>query len=91
LATVRTEFGRFVRQVSGYSLEHLLPERGTDVARMLVGSEGTLAITRLATVRLVAEPAHRVLVVLGYPEMPDAGDATPSVLRFRPTACEGID
>ncbi|MGN7133774.1 FAD-binding and (Fe-S)-binding domain-containing protein [Rhodococcoides corynebacterioides] len=91
LATVRTEFGRFVRQVSGYSLEHLLPERGTDVARMLVGSEGTLAITRLATVRLVAEPEHRVLVVLGYPEMPDAGDATPSVLRYRPTACEGID
>ncbi|WP_308126512.1 FAD-binding and (Fe-S)-binding domain-containing protein [Rhodococcoides corynebacterioides] len=91
LATVRTEFGRFVRQVSGYSLEHLLPERGTDVARMLVGSEGTLAVTRLATVRLVAEPEHRVLVVLGYPEMPDAGDATPSVLRYRPTACEGID
>ncbi|MGH3249511.1 MAG: FAD-binding oxidoreductase, partial [Trebonia sp.] len=30
LATVRTEFGRFTRQVYGYSLEHLLPENGFD-------------------------------------------------------------
>ena len=42
LRTVRTEFGRFTRQVSGYSLEHLLPENGRDVAQFLVGSEGTL-------------------------------------------------
>ena len=42
LALVRTELGRFGRQVSGYALEHLLPERGFDVARVLVGSEGTL-------------------------------------------------
>ena len=38
LATIRTELGRFGRQVSGYSLEHLLPERGFDVGRALVGS-----------------------------------------------------
>src|SRR4051812_18275221 len=38
LATIRTELGRFGRQGSGYSLEHLLPERGFDVARALVGS-----------------------------------------------------
>ena len=34
LATIRTEFGRFGRQVSGYSLEHLLPENGFDVATL---------------------------------------------------------
>src|SRR5919107_5734038 len=44
LAAIPTELGRFGRQVSGYSLEHLLPERGFDVARALVGSEGTLAV-----------------------------------------------
>jgi FAD/FMN-containing dehydrogenase/Fe-S oxidoreductase len=91
LATIRTEFGRFGRQVSGYSLEHLLPENGFDVARLLVGSEGTLAVCTQATVRLVREPAHRMLVVLGYPDIAAAGDATPAILAHRPTACEGID
>ncbi len=38
LGTIRTEFGRFSRQVSGYSLEHLLPENGRDVAKFLAGS-----------------------------------------------------
>lgn len=91
LATIRTEFGRFGRQVSGYALEHLLPEHGFDVTRMLVGSEGTLAVATEATVRLVTEPAHRVLVVLGFPDIASAGDAAPSLLEFSPTACEGID
>ena len=91
LATIRTEFGRFGRQVSGYALENLLPEKGFDVTRLLVGSEGTLAVATEATVRLVAEPAHRLLVVLGYPDIAAAGDATPRVLAHHPVACEGID
>ncbi|AQA03751.1 FAD-binding oxidoreductase [Mycobacterium sp. MS1601] len=91
LATIRTEFGTFGRQVSGYSLEHLLPENGFDVTKLLVGSEGTLAVCTEATVNLVHEPAHRMLVVLGYPDIAAAGDATPAILAHRPTACEGID
>jgi FAD/FMN-containing dehydrogenase/Fe-S oxidoreductase len=91
LATIRTEFGRFGRQVSGYSLEHLLPERGFDVARALVGSEGTLALVLGATVRLVADAPVRGLVVLGYPSMAEAADATPALLPHSPTAIEGLD
>jgi FAD/FMN-containing dehydrogenase/Fe-S oxidoreductase len=91
LATIRTEFGRFGRQVSGYALENLLPEKGFDVNRLLVGSEGTLAVLTEATVRLVTEPAQRILVVLGYPDIAAAGDATVAVLTHRPVACEGID
>ncbi|MGY1706030.1 FAD-binding and (Fe-S)-binding domain-containing protein [Geodermatophilus sp. SYSU D00697] len=91
LGPIRTELGRFGRQVSGYSLEHLLPERGFDVARALVGSEGTLALVLGATVRLVTDAPYRGLVVLGYPSMADAADATPALLRHEPTACEGLD
>ena len=75
LGTVRTEFGRFGRQVSGYSLEHLLPERGFDVTRFLAGTEGTLAVILGATVRLVADPPHKIMIALGYATMADAGDA----------------
>ena len=55
LGTVRTEFGRFGRQVSGYSFEHLLPERGRRFDRFLVGTEGTLGLVLEATVRLVED------------------------------------
>ena len=91
LAPIRTQFGRFARQGSGYALEHLLPERGGDLARALVGSEGTLAVVLGATVRLVRAPAATVLVVLGYPDMAAAADAVGTVLPLRPVALEGID
>ena len=90
LATVRTEFGRFGRQVSGYSLEHLLPERGFDVASFMAGTEGTLGLIRSATVDLVAVPRHVHLVVLGYGSMAEAGDDVPTMLPFDPIACEGL-
>ena len=41
---IRTGLGRIARQVSGYQLQHLLPEHGFDVARALVGTEGTCAV-----------------------------------------------
>ncbi|WP_432993799.1 FAD-binding and (Fe-S)-binding domain-containing protein [Dactylosporangium sp. CA-233914] len=91
LAVARTEFATFPRQVSGYAVEHLLPERGFDLTGLLVGSEGTLAVVTEATVRLVVDPKYRILVVLGYPDFGTAGDAVPTILGFDPTACEGID
>lgn len=104
LAHVRTTFGRFSRQVSGYALEHLLPERRS-VDRFLVGAEGTLAVVLGATVRLVADPSERELLVLGYPSMAEAADAVPALLAAgagdsgsalsatgaRLVACEGLD
>ncbi len=90
LATIRTEFGRFGRQVSGYSLEHLLPENRFNVARFLTGTEGTLAVITKATVRLVADAPHKIMIALGYPSMADAADATPALLEFTPTAIEGL-
>lgn len=95
LATIRTEFARFGRQASGYALEHLLPENrtenGTDLARLMVGSEGTLAVLTQATVRLVKRPASTRLVVLGFATQYDAADAVPAILEHAPTACEGLD
>ncbi len=90
LATVRTEFGRFGRQVSGYSLEHLLPENGFDVASFMAGSEGTLAVITEATVDLVVDASVRHVVVLGYPTIADAADAVPAILPLGPVACEGL-
>ncbi len=91
LAVIRTECGRFSRQGSGYSLEHLLPEAGFDVAKGFVGSEGTWGVIADATLRLVRTPPWNALLLLGYPDMPTAADAVPALLEHRPVALEGID
>ena len=88
---IRSRFPKIKRRVSGYNLDQLLPENGFNVARALVGSEGTCALTLQAEVRLVESPRHRVLVVAGFPDIFAAGDAVPQVLAAGPIACEGLD
>jgi FAD/FMN-containing dehydrogenase len=68
-----------------------LPEKGFDVARALVGSEGTCVTVLEATLRLVHSPVHRVLVVLGYPTVYDAGDHVPEIVASGVIGLEGID
>lgn len=91
LAPIRTELGRFKRQVSGYSLEHLTPEGGRNLAAMLAGTEGTLALILSITVRLVPLPEAPVLAALGYHSMIDAADDVPALLAHSPLAVEGMD
>jgi FAD/FMN-containing dehydrogenase/Fe-S oxidoreductase len=91
LGPIRTQFGRFPRQSSGYPLEHLLPERGEDLAKALCGGEGTLAVVLGATLRLVHAPAATAMAVLGFPDMAAAADAVGAVLPAGPVALEGID
>ena len=90
-AAVRGRLGTFPRQVSGYGLHHLLPEHGEDLARALVGTEGTTGVVVAATVGLVAVPAATVLVVLGYEDMAAAADAVPALLAHPLIALEGLD
>jgi Fe-S oxidoreductase len=91
LATIRTEFARFSRQSSGYSMEHLLPEHGGRLARFLAGTEGTLAILTEATLRLVQAAPFTALAVLAYPDMATAAEAVPALLPLKPLALEGMD
>jgi FAD/FMN-containing dehydrogenase/Fe-S oxidoreductase len=89
---VRAEYPDIPRRVSGYNLDQLLPENGFNVARALVGSEGTCANILHATVRLVPSPKHRRTLLLGYPDVFQAADHVPVILqRTRPIGLEGFD
>ncbi len=88
---IRTRFPKIKRRVSGYGLDQLLPENGFNIARALVGTEGTCAFTLQAKTRLVKSPQHRVILVLGYRDIYVAGDAVPEILPFGPIATEGLD
>ncbi|MFF9033437.1 FAD-binding oxidoreductase, partial [Streptomyces iakyrus] len=91
LALIRTELGRIPRQVSGYQLHHLLPENGFDMARALVGTEGSCAVVTAATVRLVATAQASTLLTLGYDDVVEAAEDVPEILRWSPSAVEGMD
>jgi hypothetical protein len=88
---IRTRFPSIKRRVSGFNLDQLLPENGFNLARALVGTEGTCALILKACVELVNSPPHRVLLVLGFDDIYLAADAVPDYERFRPIAIEGLD
>ena len=81
---VRQRFPDIPRRVSGYNLDQLLPENGFNVARALVGTEGTCAIVLEAKMRLIPSPQHRSLVGLGYADVFAAADHVPEILELPP-------
>jgi FAD/FMN-containing dehydrogenase/Fe-S oxidoreductase len=88
---IRRRYPQIPRRVSGYNLPQLLPENGCDLAKALVGSEGTCVTVLEATVRLVASPPARSLLVLAYADVYEAGDHVPEVLAAGPVGLEGLD
>jgi FAD/FMN-containing dehydrogenase/Fe-S oxidoreductase len=88
---IRARFPQIPRRVSGYNLDELLPERGFNVARALVGTEGTCAIVLEARLQLIHSPQHRTLVGLGYPDAFLAADHVPEILPFHPIGLEGFE
>ena len=88
---IRKRFPKIPRRVSGYNLDELLPENGFNVARALVGTEGTCVTILEAKLRLIPNPAARSFLVLGFKTIYEAAKATPLILTFKPIGLEGMD
>ncbi len=88
---IRKKYPRIPRRVSGYNLDELLPENNFNVARALVGSEGTCVNIVGATLNLTRSPQHRILVVLAFNDAFTAADAVPRALEHKPIGLEGFD
>jgi FAD/FMN-containing dehydrogenase/Fe-S oxidoreductase len=88
---IRDRYPQIPRRVSGYNLDELLPENGFDVARALVGTEGTCVTVLEAELQLIPSPPSRSLLVLGYPDIYAAADHIEEVMAHGPCGCEGID
>jgi len=90
---IEKRFPKIPRRVSGYNLDQLIPgdDGRFNVARALVGSEGTCVAILEAKVRLIYNHPKRVVLMLGYPDVYHAADHILDVLEFKPTALEGID
>jgi FAD/FMN-containing dehydrogenase/Fe-S oxidoreductase len=88
---IRQRFPRIPRRVSGYNLDELLPESGFNIARALVGSEGTCATILSATLNLTDSPPFRILTVLAFDDPFHPADVVPRVLELGPIGLEGFD
>ena len=88
---VRARFPRIPRRVSGFNLDELLPENNFNLARALVGSEGTCAVILGATLQLVESPPCRTLVGVGFPDIFLAADHVTQILEHKPIGLEGVD
>lgn len=88
---VRARYPQIPRRVSGINLDELLPEKGFNVARALVGTEGTCVFVLQAELALIPDPPARSLLVLGYRDVFESGRHVPEVLAQRPIGLEGID
>lgn len=89
---IRQRFPEIPRRVSGYeNLDQLFPEKGFNVARALVGTEATCVTVLEATLDLILNPRERVIVIAGFPDIYQAADNVPLVLRHKPIGLEGFD
>jgi len=92
---IATGFPRFWRQSGGYRLDRLArtdaQTAGFDLAKFVVGSEGTLVTVVEATVSLVPAPRHRVIAVGHFTSVPAAIEATQDALACQPAAVELLD
>jgi FAD/FMN-containing dehydrogenase/Fe-S oxidoreductase len=80
------------RRVSGFNLDELLPERGFNVARALVGTESTCVTVTEVEIELMPALLMRTLVVIEYDDLIEAADDVAELVeKFRPIGLEGID
>jgi FAD/FMN-containing dehydrogenase/Fe-S oxidoreductase len=87
---IKRRFPRVLRRVGGYNIDELTGNR-PNLARVLVGSEGTLAFTARVELDLQPIPKHRALGICHFPRFYAAMEATQHIVKLDPTAVELVD
>jgi FAD/FMN-containing dehydrogenase len=90
-AEIRARTPKVMRRVGGYPLDALLPDRPFNLAKLLCGSEGTLAAILDVTLALHPIPRRRVLALLHFHTLIAALEAVPAIVGHGPSAVELID
>ena len=91
-AEIVARFPKLLRRVGGYNLDALLPgAQPTNLARLLVGSEGTLAVSTAITLRLHPIKPRKMLGICQFPSFRDAMRATRHLVTLDPEAVELVD
>jgi FAD/FMN-containing dehydrogenase/Fe-S oxidoreductase len=87
---IARRFPQVLRRVGGYNIDSI-DEAGHNMARLLVGSEGTLAFFNEIELELQPIPAHRVLGICHFPSFYSAMASTRKIVELGPSAVELVD
>src|SRR5271165_2155260 len=87
---IERRFPKVLRRVGGYNIDSI-DETGHNMARLLVGSEGTLAFFNEIELDLQPIPAHRMLGICHFPSFYEAMAATRRIVDLGPSAVELVD
>src|SRR6266436_6221812 len=90
-ALIRERYPKHWRRVCGYNLDELVKDRPLNMARLVVGSEGTLLTVIEAKVRLVRRPKKTAIEVIHYHDMQEALESSQPILETGPYAVEVTD
>jgi len=89
---IERRYPKVLRRVGGYNLDEFTqPDRPFNLARLMVGSEGTLGVVLEAKLNLVPLPAAKAVLAIQFGDLLEALAATPVILRHRPSAVEVMD
>jgi FAD/FMN-containing dehydrogenase len=89
---IERRYPKLLRRVGGYNLDQFVDDgRPFNLARLMVGSEGTLGVVLEAKVRLVPLPAAKAVLAIEFADLLDALAATPAILAHGPSAVEVMD
>lgn len=88
---IERRYPKIMRRVGGYNLDEFTDSKPVNLARIMVGSEGTLGIVLEAKLRLVPLPKAKALLVILFADLLEALEATPAVLAHKPSAVEIMD
>ena len=88
---ILARYPKIMRRVSGYNLDEFVKPQPFNLARILVGSEGTLATVVEAKMRLVPKPKWTAMDVIHFSDDIEALECAQVILETRPYAMESTD
>jgi len=96
---IERQYPKVLRRVGGYNLDIFFPQserpytldNSVNLSHLLVGSEGTLAVTERLTLKLSPLPRHKALGVVNFPSFYKAMDSAQHIVKLKPTAVELVD
>jgi FAD/FMN-containing dehydrogenase/Fe-S oxidoreductase len=88
---IQERYPKILRRVSGYNLDEFIQDGPCNLAKMVVGSEGTLAVVTAAKMRIMPLPRATAVLAVHFDDMIAAVEATGAMLPFNPSAVEMID